>query len=257
MEWWTTRGPRQTDRRTEERRLFHHCLEAWGRQVQHVWDCGFAGSPWLTLVLTTNARFVLRWPKHDKLLDRWAEERKAWQIAWGQCSSDHRWLRDMQSRQLRKVGVVAVAVTHPDHARPLWLVVARAGQGREPRYLLTSDRIHTVEVAWAAVFAYSRRWQIELTWRYSKSELAMESARVWTWERREKLLLMVTLAYAFLLTLLHDTLHWVRQWVLRWWCHRTGKRTQETLTPLYRLRTALSRLWLAHLTNMSHPPNSG
>jgi len=39
-------------------------------------------------------------------------------------------------------------------------------------------------------------------WRYSKSELAMESPRVWIWERREKLLLIVTLVYAFLLSLL-------------------------------------------------------
>jgi hypothetical protein len=59
-----------------------------------------------------------------------------------------------------------------------------------------------VEDAWAVVFAYGRRWQIECAWRYSKSELAMESPRVWTWERREKLLLMVTLVYAFLLSLL-------------------------------------------------------
>jgi hypothetical protein len=38
----------------------------------------------------------------------------------------------------------------------------------------------------------------------------------------------------------------VRTWLLRYWCHRTGKWSQEALAPLYRLRSALSRLWLAY-----------
>lgn len=247
MQWWTTRGTHKSDRRTEERRLFLRCCTTWGRQVRHVWDRGFAGGPWLTMVLTANARFVLRWPKGYKLLDRWAEERKAWQIARGQRSWGYRWLRDTRSKELQRVGVVAVSVTHPDHARPLWLVVARPGHGHEPWYLLTSDRIETAEAAWTVVLAYARRWQIESTWRYSKSELAMESPRVWTWERREKLLLMVVLVYAFLLTLLTPGFDGLRATLLRHGCHRTGKRSQATPTPLYRLRSALSRLWLSHL----------
>jgi hypothetical protein len=58
---------------------------------------------------------------------------------------------------------------------------------------VSSDPIRTAEDAWSVVFAYGRRWQIECVWRYSKSELAMESRRVWRWERGEKQLLMVTL----------------------------------------------------------------
>lgn len=257
MEWWTTRGPHASDRRTQELALFWRCWTAWGRRVIHIWDRGFAGGPWLQHVLTANARFVLRWQKGYKLLDRWGEERKAWQIARGQRSWDYRWLRDTRRRELQKVGVVALNVTHPTHARPLWLVVARPGKGREPWYLLTADRIETAEAAWQVVFAYARRWQIELTWRYGKSELAMESPRVWTWERRQRLLLMVTLAYAFLLSLLRQDLVAVREHLLRQWCHRTGRRLQATPMPLYRLRAALSRLWLASLTTMSHPLNSG
>ena len=97
------------------------------------------------------------------------------------------------------------------------------------------------------VFAYGRRWQIECAWRYSKSELAMESPSVWTWERREKLLLMVTLIYAFLLSLLASEWEELRNWRLRAWCHRTGKRSRAVAAPLYRLRSALSRLWQAYL----------
>jgi hypothetical protein len=85
--------------------------------------------------------------------------------------------------------------------------------------------------------------------RYSKSELAMESPRVWTWERREKLLLMVTLVYAFLLSLLASQWEELRNWLLRTWCHRTGKRSREVAAPLYRLRSALSRLWQAYLSS--------
>ena len=89
--------------------------------------------------------------------------------------------------------------------------------------------------------------QIEMGLRSSKTELAMESPRVWTWERRVKVLLMVTLAYAFLLLLLTPSYAGVRHDLLRQWCHRTGKRSRDTPTPLYQLRSALSRLWLSHL----------
>ena len=46
--------------------------------------------------------------------------------------------------------------------------------------------------------------------------------------------------------LLAPTLEALRTWLLRCFCHRTGKRGRETPTPLYRLRAALSRLWLAY-----------
>ena len=130
--------------------------------------------------------------------------------------------------------------------QPLWLVVARRGQGQEPWYLLTTEPVTTTEQAWRIVYTYARRWQIELCWRYGKSELALESPRVWSWERRQKFLLLATLAYAFLLSLLRDDQTVVRQWLLHYWCHRTGKRNRETSAPLYRLRSALSRLWLAY-----------
>lgn len=96
-----------------------------------------------------------------------------------------------------------------------------------------------------------------MTWRYGKSALAMESPRVWTWERRLRLLLMVTLAYAFLLSLLDPRLLELREQLLRRWCHRTGTRCRTTPTPLYRLRTAISRLWLDSLNGHEPPQNSG
>jgi hypothetical protein len=82
-----------------------------------------------------------------------------------------------------------------------------------------------------------------MSWRFLKSELGIECPRVRQWAVREKLLMMVTLAYGFLLTLLEPELGALRDWLLDKGCHRTGRRAEEAACPLYRLRLALSRLW--------------
>lgn len=145
--------------------------------------------------------------------------------------------------------VLALPVTHPEHpSQALWLVLCRS-QGRAPWYLLTADPVESSEQAWAVVFTSVRRWQIELTWKYEKSELAFQSPRVYEGEPREKLLLLATLAYAFLLTLVHVSSPLLRLWLLRSYCHRTGQHCRDAKMPLTRLRCALSRLW------QDHPPN--
>jgi hypothetical protein len=67
---------------------------------------------------------------------------------------------------------------------------------------------------------------------------------------------MATLVYAFLLSLLDPAMDEVRRWLLRCWCHRTGKRSRDAPTPLYRIRSALSRLWQEHRP-VSQPQTSG
>jgi hypothetical protein len=259
MEWWTTRGEHATSQREVEQRLLDHCAAAWNQQVLHVWDRGYAGSPWVQTAITAKLRFIVRWKKGNKLLDNWGEARKAWEIARGKRAQGYRMLRDPRTKQLIKVGVLAIPVTLVDHAQPLWLVVARLGKGREPWYLLTNDPLHTLAEAWAIVLAYARRWQIEEVWRASKSELAFESPRVQKWEVRLKLLLLACLAYAFLLHLLDPSFDELRAYLLRNWCHRTGTRYQAVAAPLYRLRSALSRLWRAAPPPGYHQPvlNSG
>jgi hypothetical protein len=84
-----------------------------------------------------------------------------------------------------------------------------------------------------------------MTIRYNKSELAFESPRLLKWQHRKKLLLIATLAYAFLLSLLDPHLKPLRNWLLRTFCHRTGKRSRNTPAPLYRLRLAISLFWFS------------
>jgi hypothetical protein len=217
--------------------------------VLHIFDQGFASAFWLGLLLAYRLRFVLRWRKDYKLLDAAGNQRLTWKIAQGKRGWSQRTVWDARRARWVVATVLALPVAHPEHAdRPLWLVVCRS-QGRLPWYLLTAEAIDTDEQAWGVVFAYMRRWQIELSWKYEKSELAFQSPRVYEGEPREKLLLLATVAYAFLLSLLLPGSQALRLWLLRCYCHRTGIHCRMSKLPLTRLRCALSRLW------QDHPPD--
>ena len=209
----------------------------------HVFDRGFAGAPWLQELRGHQLRFIMRWPTRYRLADE-KSERPAWQITRGKRSQGHRQIWDLHQRQYRKTGIVAVRVRHPQADDALWLVVSRPGKGRKPWYLLTNETVETADDAWRVVMAYARRWQVEMCYRACKTDLAMESPRLWFWENRLKLLLMVSLVYAFLLHFLARDLTPLVQDLLRGWCHRTGKRYRQAAIPLPRLRAALSALWL-------------
>jgi len=245
MRWWTNRGLLCSDKRAEESKLLRQCAQQWGKKVIHIWDRGFAGAPWIGVALEQQVRFIPCWSSRMKLVDE-KGHRNAWRITQGKRSQDHREIWDARRNCYRKTGIVVVPVTHIEFDQPLWLVVSRPGQGRQPWYLLTNEPIATLEEAWRIVFAYARRWQIEMTYRYSKAELAMESPRLWSWERRLKLLFLATLAYAYPLSLLKLASPEMVEELLRDWCHRTGKRYRQFAIPLYRLRSASSRLWLTY-----------
>lgn len=245
MCWWTTRGEQASQKRMEESVVLAHIDGLWGKEVLHVWDRGFAGNPWLTQAFLHGARLVLRWPKNYYLLDEQGQLRKPGEISKGKRSWEHRLLWDARRRCYRQTGIIAFQVFDPTQQQPLWLVIARR-KGQSPWYLLTSQSAHSPELAWPIVLAYARRWQVEMAIRYHKSELAFESPRLFQWQSRHKLWLIASLAYAFLLSLLTSSLATLCAWLLRTFCHRTGKRSRETPTPLYRLRLALAFLWLTH-----------
>jgi hypothetical protein len=248
VRWWSARGPHPSDKRTEEGKLLHRCARLWGQQVTHLFDQGFAGSPWLGQVLRLDVRAVIRWAARYHLGNAEGQELSLGQIARRYRSVDFRDLTFTRQRRPRRTGLAFFPVFHPDYpASPLWIVALRP-ENRPAIYLLTTFPVLSLDDAWRVALAYGRRWQIELTFRFLKTDLAFESPRVWAWETRLKLLMIVALAYAFLIALLADPLTDLRQWLFRAWCHRTGAHVRAAALPLYRLRAALSRLW------QSHPP---
>ena len=52
MKWWSTRGILKTKKRDLQRAVLANCARQWGRRVVHVWDRGYAGSPWLEASLS-------------------------------------------------------------------------------------------------------------------------------------------------------------------------------------------------------------
>ena len=244
--WWTTRGEMASKLRIEEGVVLEHLAKRWGNQVIHVWDRGFAGMPWLFQALSVRVRFIVRWKKGNTLLDEHGERHKASEISRKKRSVDHRLIYDCKRRCERQTGIVFFPVRLPDLPdQPLWMVVSRPGPGRQPWFLLTNQRLQSASDAWRIVLGYNRRWQIETCFRLDKSELAIESIRLLDWQARQKLMLILAVVHAFLLSLLSPTLEYFRSWLFTTWCHRTGKRNRSAAIPLYRLRLAISALWLA------------
>jgi hypothetical protein len=240
--WWTTRGEQASTQREEEGKILRKVARLWGRQVIHIWDRGFAGSPWTTLALDHQLRFILRWNKSYHLVGPDGRKHEVWKISRGQRSWEYRMVWDARRRGQPKTGIIAFPVHLPEDDRSLFLVVSRPGYGRKPWYIITTEPVFNSAQAWKIVFAYARRGQIEMSLRFTKSEMAFESPRLLYWESRMKFLLIASLAYAFLLSLLPNTSFLFH--LISTFCHRTGKWSQQISAPLYRLRLALSRLWL-------------
>ena len=87
---------------------------------------------------------------------------------------------------------------------------------------------------------------IEESFRFQKCELLIDSLRLRNWQAQHKLLLLVTLAYGGLLSMLSPPLWWGRCRLLLHWCQRADWRQWRVKVPLYRLRWSLSRLWQAY-----------
>ena len=242
MRWWSRKGERATTQWKQEQQLFLAAAGAWGRNVLHVFDRGYGNKKWVELLDAFHVRFVIRWKKGHLFLDQQGNKKKLWEMSRGKRSWEQRDVWDEKKHCWCKMGVLAVPIRHVGYGEKLWVVIGR--RKGEPWYLVTNECVETKEQAWHIIYIYARRWQIELTFRYGKSELAMESVRLENAEEREKLLLMVTLAYAYLLSLLDEEEKEMRNWLLHHYCHRTGKRCRKVKAPLYRLRWALSRFWL-------------
>jgi hypothetical protein len=261
MEYWSRKGEKATDQREVEKRLLWKSLGHLGRDVLHVFDRGYASKAWLEEWSAWKVSFVTRWQGRHHFLDEEGNEKPLWKFTCWKKTWGYREIPDAKTRKWVRTGVVATRLRHAGYAGQLWLVVGR-GKG-DPWYLVTNQPVETEEDAWRIVMAYARRWKIEESFRFEKSELGVESVCLQSWEAREKLLAIVTLVYTYLLSLCEEEAAWIRSWLLRQHCHRTGKRYQQVKMPLYRLRWALSDWWqktnllpqLTRLFQASSSPN--
>jgi hypothetical protein len=238
--WWTTKGDFATRLRETEEALLRLTVRRWGPVLVHVFDRGYASAYWLGVLATYRARFVIRWIGNHVFVTMAGEEKKLWQIGQGKKYLAHKEIQDATTGERIACDLWWTVVRHPSSRQRLSLVKARVKKG--VMYLITNDPVQTEAQAWEVFFTYRRRWRIEMSFRYAKCELALESPRVWSLDARLKLLGLVVLVYAFLLSLLDPVHRELVDALLRFKCHRTGKRCKETLAPLYRLRWALSRL---------------
>lgn len=246
LRWWTSRGALASYEKDENCKLLRETTRRWGDRVLHVFDRGYASSPWLGALYGLGARFIVRWKTNYQLLDAVGSAQAAWKIPRGKPGLAPRTIYDAVRHCNVEGSVLFFPVTHPDYPQwPLTLVVGRR-KGGEPWYLLTNEPVQTAEEAWKIVLAYARRWRIEMAFRNLKSELAIQSLRVYSWESRLKLLGLLTLAYAFLMELMSEAARTARDWLIDYACHRSGEHLRQVDTPFTRLRIALSKLWLAY-----------
>lgn len=246
LRWWTSRGPLASYEKDEHCKLLRLVIRRWGNGIIHVFDRGYCGSPWLGALRGFQSRFLLRWKTNYHLVDEAGEKRAAWKIPRGKPGLAPRTIYDAVRHCNVEGSVLFFPVTHPEYPDwPLTLVVSRRKNGK-PWYLLTNEAVTTAEDAWKVVMAYARRWRIEMAFRHLKSDLAIQSLRVYDWEGRLKLLGMLTLAYAFLMDLMREEEKTARDWLIDYACHRTGEHLRLVDIPFTRVRLALSKLWLAY-----------
>lgn len=217
MRFWTRRGEHASDRKSVVLALLAQATQVWGQQVIHLFDRGYASGPWLGDFFATQIRFIVRWRNSYHLQDA-KGKRSPGEMCRGKRSLEHRLLWDSRRRCERKVAILYFPVHHPKYPQqPLWLVVGRP-KDRPAWHFLTNLPISSTEDAWQILYAYARRWQIETAFRFLKSELALESPRLWSWHNRLKLFAIVALVYAFLLSLLYPAHLPLKEFLLQHFC---------------------------------------
>ena len=243
MRWWTTRGKHLTDRKSVFLQMLKVVRQQFQQAIVHILDRGYASIDIITRLIDYQQHFILRWDKRFNLCDELGKLQNAGKHASNLSVVASRLIMDKERKKVRRVTIAYLKVFLPKHSTPMTLVVCRdAKKSQEPMFLLTNCEVKTKAQAWKILFSYMRRWAIEQTFRFNKSELALESPRLWFWENRQKIMGIVSLVYDFLLQMLKN---WrsIVSIIINKWCPRTGKRQLDTQLPLYRFRIALEHLF--------------
>ena len=241
MSWWTTRGRFKEDPDNIIWRLLKKVKQHLGSSLLHVFDRGYANEKMLRYLFHFEQDFIIRWKKNHLLNHLEKGEKKTHLLARSFKAKANKIVWDKVRKQYKRITISWAAVTHADYPEnQLFLVIVRDKNNfNSPMYMITSLPIEKATSAWEIMFSYMHRWEAEQGFRFLKSEMALESPRLWFWDNRMKLMAIVTLAYDFLLRTLTNWKSWVNGF-LRNWCHRTGKRYRNTRIPLYRLRMAIA-----------------
>jgi len=241
MTWWTTRGKFKEDPDNIIFRLLRKLHQHLDQAVLHVLDRGYANEKMLRYLFHFKQDFVIRWKKNHLLNHIIKGCKKTHLLARSFKGRASRIVRDKVRKKDKHVTIAWAAVSHSEYPdNQLYLIIVRDKNNYNgPMYLITSLVIENAAQAWEIMFTYIHRWEAEQGFRFLKSEMGLESPRLWFWDNRMKLMAIVALVYDFLLRTLTNWKSWV-QLFLRQWCHRTGKRYRNASIPLYRLRMAIS-----------------
>jgi len=248
MEWWTTRGRHKEHPKNAFYRMLHQAARLQ-KETQatlwHVLDRGYANATTLDWMLELKQQFIIRWKSNQLLYNQQGVLKNTYKHSLGQKVMRYEKVWDKERKQHRNIGIIYRKVAHPDFPnQPLYLIIIRAKRkGQPPMYLLTNVRIDSIGMAKSILFAYIKRWDIEQTFRFGKTAMAMEAPRLWRFENRIKLLMIVTLAFSFLLQFFRKYKQDARK-IINTWCPRTGKWQDRVALPLYRLRLAICQLIL-------------
>ena len=240
MSWWTTRGKYKEDPDNIMWRLLHKVNEQINHSVLHVFDRGYIGEKVLRYLFNFKQDFLMRWKKNIYFLYR-GEAKKIGVISRATKAVASRIVRDKERKKNKRVTICWTKVRHPEHPdHQLTLIIIRDKKNYQgPMYLITSLEVDSEEMAWEMMYTYFHRWEAEQGFRFLKSELGLESPRLWFWNNRMKLMGIVTLVYDFMLQMLRNWKNWVQPF-LKNYCHRTGERYRLASIPLYRFRMAIS-----------------
>lgn len=244
MRWWSTRGKACTDPVSVWLQMLKKiAAEFKNNKILHVFDRGYANATHLEFLFKYQQGFLIRWIKSHQILNTKGE---LVSISRFFKPSDVRASRLVQlpnSKKRHRIKIFFAAVKHPEFPQQeITLITCKTkGSAHEPVHLITNQSVKNHQHAWKIYFCYFRRWNIEQTFRFNKSELALESPRLWFIDNRLKLMAIVSLVYDFLLQILRN---WKSLALLsiNTWCPRTGEKLASVKVPIYRLRIAIQEI---------------
>ena len=230
-----------------------------GRFAVHVMDRGYATEMIVEWMFNFDQLFLIRWKKNHLLIHHTGAElisKKTHLVARSYKAKAGKIVWVKERKKSKHISIAWAKVFHPQFPdKELVLLIVRDKNNYNSlMYLLTNMEVQNAKQAWEVCFSYLHRWEIEQAFRCCKSELAMQSPRLWFFQNTLKLLGIVSLVYDFLLRMLRNWKAWTSQ-LINNYCPRTGNRNRQAAIPIYRLRAAISNamLYLFFIYQYEHP----